>query len=149
MKKWIFRETFLFRVKRHPISPSKWPVTLSKNEKSCEVYWLPCESQAIIFWSCNSPGDMEMWWNIDCISGSPQFLLKPICYLLSKIKSNKYFSPPLNSTWIRLKLNHVQSLISFFIPIPPPHCSGLSKGYFMVCGALAPLSSLFDTPPFY
>ena len=58
-----------------------------------------------------------MQWNIDRISGSPRFPLKPIHYLLFKIKSNKCFSPPLNSTWITLKLNCVESFLSFFIPI--------------------------------
>ena len=73
-----------------------------------------------------------MRWNNDHISGSPQFLLKPICYLLSRIKSNKSFSPPLNSTWIMLKLNHVESFISFFIPItfPPTPLLRLVQGLF-------------------
>ena len=61
-----------------------------------------------------------MWWNIDRISGSPRFPLKPVHYLLFKIKSNKFFSPPLNSTWIMLKLNRVESFLSFFIPITFP-----------------------------
>ena len=78
-----------------------------------------------------------MQWNIDRISGSPQFLLKPVRYLLSKIKSNKSFSPPLNSTWIRLKLNRVESFVSFFIPItfPPTPLLRLVQGliYGMWC----------------
>ena len=59
-----------------------------------------------------------MRWNIDRTSGSPQFLLNPVHYLLSKIKSNQSFSPPLNSTWITL--NH--SFLSLFPShsLPPP-----------------------------
>ena len=73
-----------------------------------------------------------MRWNIDRISGSPQFLLKPVHYLLFKIKSNQSFSPPLNSTWITLKLNRVESLLSFFIPItfPPTPLLRLVQGLF-------------------
>ena len=74
-----------------------------------------------------------MRWNIDHISGSPRFLLKPVNYLLFKIKSNKSFSPPLNSTWITLKLNRVESFLSFFIPItfPPTPIAEASPGVIL------------------
>ena len=88
-----------------------------------------------------------MQWNIDHISGSPQFLLKPLCYLLSKIKSKKPFLPPLNSMWIRLKLNPVESFISFFIPItfPPTPVLKLVQGLFYGTWCSCTIVSLFDT----
>ena len=75
-------------------------LNLSKNEKSCAVWCLPCDRHAMVFWSCNSPGDVEK---------SPHwFLLKPVSSLsvtrFPKSKSSKQvrnhnesnesFSPP-------------------------------------------------------
>ena len=92
-----------------------------------------------------------MRWNIDRTSGSPRFLLKLVHYLLSKIKSNKSFSPPLNSTWITLKLNRVESFLSFFIPItfPPTPIAEASPRVILWYVVLLQYCRAYLTPPFY
>jgi hypothetical protein len=82
-------------------------VTLSKNEKSCQVSYLPCKSQAIVIWSCNSPGCDGILIEFQGLFSSSYIST----FLASHIKSRdsnqneskKSFSPPLNhSTCIRL-----------------------------------------------
>ena len=111
-------------------------VTLSKNEKSCEVEWLSCVSQAVVFWSCDSQGDLEMWWNIDWIRVSSISSQAPSCFLRSKIQTrikvrSIFFASPKS----HVHQVEVESFVSFFlnfvpITIPPTPLLRLVQGLF-------------------
>jgi hypothetical protein len=73
-------------------------------------------------------------------SGSRQFLLKPIGYLLPKIKRFKTHEVFFASPKFHVHRVEVESFVFLALKLfpshsLPPHCSGWFKGYFMVRAA--------------